>query len=59
MPDSVLTRAELAIDEARQLRAQREVLARVSEEVRRACRLAILESATMRVELRAYRNDKE
>lgn len=59
MPESVHERAQLAIDEARRLRDQRQDLVLASEIIRGACRLAVLESAMMREELKAYRNNKE
>ncbi|MCK1508405.1 hypothetical protein [Bradyrhizobium sp. 18] len=57
MPDPVHARAQLAIEEARQLKDEWRALVHASEIIRSACRLAVLESAMMREELRAYRNN--
>jgi len=59
MPDALLARAELAIQEARKLRDEQDGVALHGEMIRAECRRASLASAMVRSEVRASREDKE
>ncbi|MCK1721319.1 hypothetical protein [Bradyrhizobium sp. 141] len=59
MPDALLCRAELAIQEARKLRDERDALDLNGELIRTECRRALLASYMVRTEVRGYQEDKE
>ncbi|UPK31155.1 hypothetical protein [Bradyrhizobium sp. 195] len=59
MPDALLFRADIAIQEARKLRDERDAIARHGEMIRSECRRALLASYTVRTEVRGYQEDKE
>ena len=58
MHDTLLTRAQLAVAEARKLREERKRLAAQANVIRMQLRLAILHCAALRVEIEACRRDK-
>jgi hypothetical protein len=59
MRDPIQTRAQLVIEESRQLRAEGLRLHREHAEHLRALRLCVLESAMLRAEAKAYRDNEE
>jgi hypothetical protein len=58
MIDSLLSRAQLAIDESHALRARKRGIITQFEEASQSLRLAIFESAMIRTEVKAYRDDR-
>ena len=58
MTDTVLARARLAVDEAAALRERRRLLRAESERNRELLQLAVAESAMLRVEIKAHRDDR-
>jgi hypothetical protein len=59
MTDPLFARAQLAIQENAALRAQRRVIANRHDEEARHLRREILESAMLRAEIKAYRDNSE
>ena len=58
MIDPLLARAQLAIEESRTLREQRRKVLDQQHESRNKLRSAVLESASVRIEIKASRQDK-
>ena len=59
MPDPLLTRAQLEIEEARRLRERRRALREQRQEKLTELHIVLLEYAMTRVEIKAYRDDRE
>jgi hypothetical protein len=58
MIDQLLARARLAIEESHSIREQGRVLMRELVESRQELRLAVFDSAMLRVEINVLRNDR-
>jgi hypothetical protein len=58
MPDPLLTRAQLVIEDTRRLHDRRRALKEQGQKQLTELRIALLECAMTRVEIRAYREDR-
>jgi hypothetical protein len=59
MTDSLLNRAQLAIEESQQLHNRRRLLRSEVDRERDSLRLAVFEAAMYRSEIKAYRDNKD
>ena len=59
MPDPLLTRAQLVIEETRRLRERRRALREQQQEKLTELHIVLLECAMTRAEIKAYRDDRE
>jgi len=59
MRDALISRATRAIDDSRTLREQRRLLMERHDQILAALRLAIMESAMVRTEIRAHRDNQD